>query len=124
MYRIFLPISCFFPINDIHMFILVIHIMFSDITIVTPALYIYDLCVKVFLFIFFSTPKTFTFGGGRGPFFIIHLFTRAYIVWVTSPSCSHPHLLPPSPIPSRQNLCHFKVSVLIGLKWDIKCFMF
>jgi hypothetical protein len=37
-------------------------------------------------------------------FFIIHLFTRAYIVWVISPSCPHP---PPSPPPrptSWQNL--------------------
>jgi hypothetical protein len=30
-------------------------------------------------------------------FFFIHLFTRAYIVWVISPSCPHPPPSPPSP---------------------------
>jgi hypothetical protein len=38
-------------------------------------------------------------------FFIIHLFTCAYIVWVISPPCPP---TPPSPLPSRQNLfCAF-----------------
>jgi hypothetical protein len=39
-------------------------------------------------------------------FFIIHLFTCVYTVWVTSAPCPHPLLL--SPLASRQNLfCTF-----------------
>jgi hypothetical protein len=35
-------------------------------------------------------------------FFIIHLFTCAYIIWVVSPSCPHLHLLPsPASLPGR-----------------------
>jgi hypothetical protein len=40
--------------------------------------------------------------------FITHLFTRAYIVWVISPSCPRPYPQPPSAFPSRLNLfCTF-----------------
>jgi hypothetical protein len=39
-------------------------------------------------------------------FFLIHLFTCAYIIWVISPSCPHHPTLPL--LPSRQNLfCAF-----------------